>query len=592
MKKHSLRRLRKKTGVSITRFVRRYQLQKYALSLICALIILSIFKLHLLDRFELTLLDYRFKAATVSQKTSENIVLIDIAQDSIEQIGRWPWDRKWHAALISALSSYGVRAILYDVIFSEPSTDEQDKALGKAISDAGNVYLPYVFNIEETNSQALITEDSIYGIDSYMHSFKDAIKGDGFINILPDIDGILRRSPLLIKDNGKTHPQIAFKIACDMLGVDNKGIIIKEGAYIRLPIETYGSNIDIPVDDKYQMIINWPGGWKDGFKHFSFYDVISSFAKLKKGEEPDIPIEGLKNKICVVGMATSGLMDIKPTPIETLYPAMGVNASILDNILNENFCRQIPEAYVIALIFIIALITSKCVSIHRPLHDFFAAVIFIAIYTIAVSILFIYLKVWVNIIYPSATILFTYIGLTLYNGIQVNLEKKTLFKLATTDRLTSLFQKEHFNMLMGIKLDERRKGKKTSKLSLIMADVDFFKKINDTYGHLFGDVVLKKVAGTIKSASRPLDVCARYGGEEFIIMLPNTSLQEAVTVAERIRKTVEKKIFRYNKQSCKVTVSLGVATLKREKNQNLLIQRADSALYAAKQTGRNRVCKG
>lgn len=591
MKKHSLRRFKKKTTVFIARFTRKYHLQKYLLSLICAVIILAAFKMNLLDRSELALLDYRFKIRP-PQAASEDVVLIDIAQDSIDRIGRWPWDRKWHVALISALKRYDVKAILYDVIFAEPSGEEEDKALKRAIAYAGNVYLPYVFNIEEQSSQNLITEDSIYGIDSYMEMFKDAIKGDGFINILPDIDGTLRRVPLVMQFREKRYFQIAFNVACDSLGVNKKDIIIKKGDYIRLPLKTQGINIDIPIDDKYQMLINWPGGWKDGFNHFSFYDVISSFARLKKGDEPDIPIEALRDKICVVGMAVSGLMDIKPIPLEPLYPAMGVNASIADNILTTSFCRKLPDTSIIILIIILALVTAGCVSISHPLRDFLAAVLLISMHAATAMILFAYLKIWINIIYPAATILFTYIGLTLYNEVQINIEKKSLFRLATTDRLTSLFQKEHFNMLMGIKLAERRKGKKSTHLSLIMADVDYFKKVNDTYGHLFGDMVLRKVAKTIKSASRPLDVCARYGGEEFIIMLPNTSLKEATAVAERIRKAVEKKIFRYNKQSCKVTVSLGVASLRKEKKQELLIQRADGALYAAKHAGRNCVCKG
>lgn len=590
---YKLRRLRKKTAVFVLRFIRSHHIEKYLISLICCIIILTIFKMNLLDRFELTLLDYRFKARG-PQSVSDNIVLINIAQDSIEQIGRWPWDRSWHATLITVLKEFGVKAVLYDVIFSESAAEAEDRVLSRAIASAGNIYLPYVFNTEALNSQNPITEDSIYGIDTYMPILKKAIRGDGFINSLPDGDGILRRVPLIIEYKGKTHLQAAFRLACDTLGVSEREITVKRGSRIRLPVKTgqKTSHIDIPIDKNHQMLINWPGGWKDGFRHFSFIDIIKSFRMLTKGERPLIPVESLKNKICVVGMAVPGLIDIKPTPVEPLYPAVGINACILDNILRADFCRELPAGFIITLIIVLALITARAISIYHPVRDFFLTAMLLFSYIVIAAAAFFNFLIWINIIYPAMAILLTYIGLTLYNEVRILIEKKNLFEQATTDGLTSLYQKEHFNLLMRTKLAERRMGRDSRKLSLIMADIDHFKQINDTYGHLFGDVALKKVAKTIKSICRPLDICARYGGEEFIIMLPNTTLKEATTIAERIRKAVERKVIRYRNQACKITISLGVASLKREKKQELLIQRADNALYAAKAQGRNMVCKG
>lgn len=607
MKKYNLRRLRKKITVFSLRFTRAHRIEKYAISLICCLIALVVFKMDLLNRFELTLLDYRFRINR-PQPLSDNIVLVDIAQDSIEQIGRWPWDRGWHAGLITALKAFGAKAVLYDVIFSEPSTKEQDAVLKKAVANAGNVYLPYLFNTEQINSKNLITSDSIYSVDSYMQTLKEAVKGDGFINILPDADGTLRRVPLIIEYLGKSHFQIAFGLACDLLGVNKKEIIVKKASYIRLPVKNKppyqaaqgaistsnpkSDHIDIPIDENYQMLINWPGGWKTSFRHFSFIDIIKSFQMLTGGEKPLLPTESFNGKICVVGMAASGLMDIKPIPAEPLYPAVGVNACILDNILRADFCRKLPDGFIIAFIIILTLVTARFISIYHPLRDFLLTGLLLFSYAAGAILLFLCFQLWINIIYPALAILLTYTGLTLYNEVRIIIEKKSLSVLATTDRLTNLYQKEHFNALMKISFAERREKKDSGQLSLIMADIDHFKQINDTYGHLFGDVALKKVAQTIKSICRPLDICARYGGEEFIIMLPNTTLKEAFSIAERIRKAVEKKIIRYGKRNAKITVSLGVASLTKEKNEELLIQRADHALYAAKAGGRNMVCQG
>ena len=125
-----------------------------------------------------------------------------------------------------------------------------------------------------------------------------------------------------------------------------------------------------------------------------------------------------------------------------------------------------------------------------------------------------------------------------------------------------------------------------------MSDIDFFKKVNDTYGHAVGDCVLKTVAKTIKKELRESDIASRYGGEEFVFLLPQTNLEEAKVVAERLRLAVENKkinIEEYNIKDTKeisVTVSIGVSEFnKNEKDHEMLYKNADNALYQAKETG-------
>ena len=129
-----------------------------------------------------------------------------------------------------------------------------------------------------------------------------------------------------------------------------------------------------------------------------------------------------------------------------------------------------------------------------------------------------------------------------------------------------------------------------------MSDIDFFKKVNDNYGHAVGDCVLKTIAKTIKKELREEDIASRYGGEEFIFLLPHTKLDEALVVAERLRKKVEKKkinVEEYNIKDVKeisVTISIGVSEYnKNDKTPEALYKNADSALYKAKEGGRNRV---
>lgn len=131
-----------------------------------------------------------------------------------------------------------------------------------------------------------------------------------------------------------------------------------------------------------------------------------------------------------------------------------------------------------------------------------------------------------------------------------------------------------------------------ASLSVALLDLDYFKAVNDTYGHQVGDDVLKAAASRVQSVIREYDAVGRYGGEEFLVMLPDTSVEEAKMVAERIRKAVEQAEVSSREQvSVAVTVSVGVATVSGEYREDAksLVERADNALYQAKKEGRNRV---
>ncbi|TCJ77160.1 UNVERIFIED_ORG: diguanylate cyclase (GGDEF)-like protein, partial [Anoxybacillus amylolyticus] len=126
-------------------------------------------------------------------------------------------------------------------------------------------------------------------------------------------------------------------------------------------------------------------------------------------------------------------------------------------------------------------------------------------------------------------------------------------------------------------------------MTLIMFDIDHFKKINDTYGHHAGDMVLQKIVRVIKGVIRHSDVFVRIGGEEFIILLPNCSLEHGIKFAERIRKTVENTKFIYKGMRIFVTISIGVTEYTEGQDLQKFLEKVDQALYQAKETGRNKV---
>lgn len=159
-----------------------------------------------------------------------------------------------------------------------------------------------------------------------------------------------------------------------------------------------------------------------------------------------------------------------------------------------------------------------------------------------------------------------------------------LERQATTDTLTGVYNRHKFNELLDREVQEALRYQHT--LSLIMFDIDHFKKVNDTYGHIAGDVVLKEVAGLVSENIRKVDIFARWGGEEFLILSPNNAFTSAQQLAEKLRTQIEN-----NKFNCPVTVtcSFGLTQFEEGDTIDSLIKRADYALYLAKERGRNRV---
>jgi len=158
-----------------------------------------------------------------------------------------------------------------------------------------------------------------------------------------------------------------------------------------------------------------------------------------------------------------------------------------------------------------------------------------------------------------------------------------LHHVATHDEKTGLYNSLFFRDFLEEEIKRVRRG---GSFSVIIVDIDFFKKINDTYGHIVADKLLKKVADTLHQCLRDYDMLARFGGEEFFALLPSTKIVNAKMIAERMRKSVMKdKILAKHG----VTISLGVAEYKKRDNYQRVSHRADKALYKAKQTGRNKV---
>jgi len=165
----------------------------------------------------------------------------------------------------------------------------------------------------------------------------------------------------------------------------------------------------------------------------------------------------------------------------------------------------------------------------------------------------------------------------------VNISVDLLYEAATRDEKTGLYNSKFFNNILEMELEKAQRGKQ--KLSFVITDIDFFKKINDTYGHIRGDEILAYLAKLMMKTARKSDVVARFGGEGFVILLPETNLIKAKKFCMRIRKKIHEDRFL---KKFKVTVSGGITQYKSKDSKKSLYTRADKALYSAKNSGRDK----
>lgn len=546
--------------------------RSHAIHLAGCLLIISLQMLIMntpfMERFENMCVDFFFRQRPPIAMHPA-IVHIDMAEDSIQGIGRWPWPRHNHAAMTKILHDWGAKAVVFDVIFSEPSTGFDDGAMAQAVRETGNVYLAVML-------------ESLSGQKPWLHSLPEierSAKGIGHVNVTPDRDGTIRRMVPLLEYQGETEPYLGLKVAYDYLGK-----AIPKG------------KLDIPTDPEGRIFINWAGKWKDSFQHYSFLDVIKSYSDVREGRPPLITPDKIKDKICVVGLTALGLTDIKANPMEAAYPAVGVQSNIINSILTNQFVRPVTSTWNRIALLIIGLGVSLFFMFSKQVFSLLFGLGLGLVWVLFAFWLFAAQGVWIYSMNPLFLILSLFVFSAVYSITIGKREQERLFALATRDGLTGLYVIRHFRVLLNEAVTEARKKK--TPLSITLFDIDHFKKINDTYGHVAGDAVLKHLARVvytsvhIEGEKGERNVPARYGGEEFIVMFKNCELKEAAfNYGEKMRRRIEQETFRYEDKIIPLTVSLGVATLRPgETVPDMMVLRADAALYRAKESGRNQTC--
>ena len=450
-----------------------------------------------------------------------------IDEKSISELGRWPWPRSTIARLVDLLKKGGAKAIGFDIVFSEPDdradlktidaltaemkksgvTDSnvlnllqrqrasagEDGILAASIQKAGNITLGYFFHFSQQENEkelAHITqyrmEDHAARIVNSRYSAVNSLSGtsndgylprafapetnisilaaaaqnSGFFNTLPDSDGSNRWAPLVVALGENYNSSLAVSMDCSYL----------DFPVLSLNLESYGANSigigekTIPTNESGQLLINYLGPPRT-FPHYSVADILSG----------TIPPDTFRDKIVLVGATAVGIYDLRVTPFSSTFPGVEIHATVIDNILHENFLTHSSFIRMIDVgaIILFGLIMGLLVSRLRPISGMASALLIIAVFIAMNFLAFFRFNVWLNLVYPLTTMMMIYLGITIYHYFKEEQEKKKI-RSAFQYYLTSSVINEMLKNPGKLKLGGDRRN-----LTVLFSDIRGFTTISE-----------------------------------------------------------------------------------------------------------------
>lgn len=537
-----------------------------------------------------------------TKKANQDIVIVAIDDATYEYIldnyGEWPLPRDTYAKIVNYLEKQNPRIIAFDLMFvkSLKSKNQADKELTEIFKKYNNVFtsmnfdnqsedlrippnLPQKLTIDiKNNSKIDFSQLTYKNCRTIIDEIINATSNIGIINVSRSDDGILRKMPLVVKYKDDYYPQLALKVGLNYLGEKQTSFEIDKHSEFKL------GDRKIYLDNDGSAILNWYGP-AGTYTYIPMYQLI----KAVNGEKTELDYN-FSNKIIYFGTTAASLFDIKTVPTGKIYPGVEVQATYVNNIIDNNFIKKVNRAYTIALSILLALFIASVVT--RVSSAFTASMMSLSAYFIYILIAYYSMKyenLWLEVVYP---LIFSIAAFTFAYVVKYLIKSRDFeqqYKLATTDGLTELYNHRYFQEQIRMQIEQSKRY--NNNFSLIIIDIDFFKKFNDTFGHQSGDAVLRQVAQTLKKNVRATDIVCRYGGEEMSIILPNTGKDEAFSTAQKICERVASKKFKLaGDKETNVTISLGVSTFPYDGDSaSSIIEAADKRLYNAKNNGRNQV---
>lgn len=374
-------------------------------------------------------------------KPANNVVIVAIDEQSINAIGRWPWSRQIMARLVEKLEEYGVKALGFDITFSE--TSPEDGELAAALKKISNTTLGYFFYATpqeakdahlskqelEENDQTIFSSrlsmsskqletsgEKVYGVQTNVPQIVGAVSPErqGFFNVFPDPDGVIRRAPLILAYKGNFYPSLSLQSASLAVGFSPLPILNEEGVLQGIAL----GNQKIPLNDKGELFINYRGGTKS-FPHISIADILNG----------SVPKETLKDKIILVGATAIGIYDMRVAPTDAVFPGIEVSANVVDNILSGDFIVSDTTTKLISfgLILFVGFFLGLVIPRFHALGGFF--VFLVSILLISAAGYFCFLKGY--LIHSFGATLngtLVYGGITIYRFFTEEKERRKIKK--------------------------------------------------------------------------------------------------------------------------------------------------------------------
>lgn len=511
-----------------------------------------------------------------AQGIDPRILIVTIDEPDINYVGEWPIPESLLADLLRRVSEGEPRGIGLDIY--------RHSTVGQGHTDLANVFeeTPVLVGVEKVVGQPMGISPEI--VPEHQVRMSD---------IVVDSDGRVRRALLAARtDNGEQRYGLATQLAVNYLEqeniyphrVDDQRLLLGK-ATLRWFQKNDGGYANANVDGS-QMLINFPAG-RTGFETVSMAAIL----------EGKVPKEQFKHRIVLIGATAISLKDFFYTPISRLdeMPGVFIHAHIVSQLLGaalderpllhglrpwEKGLWVVVSTVGAGLLFSPLLQQGKAAQRQN-----FLTVIWLlpcaGTSLVAMAYGLFSLGLWVPVVAPMLSASWLAVLLVLQ-------QNQRLQGLAAFDELTQMPNRRSFDQCLQDSIAQQK------PFTLVLCDVDYFKRYNDTYGHQAGDTCLKEIANVLKQGVRHADLAARYGGEEFALVLNHHSADTTHEIIERIQTRLAGLKIRHDNSEVNpyVTLSFGAAMVGEMKKgtPTLLIESADKALYQAKQRGRNQLC--
>jgi len=369
---------------------------------------------NLLHGMNLRSSDFLFQAGESNPGIypGKDIVVVAVDDKSLDQLGRFSsWPRAYHAQIINILAEADARVIVFDILFSEPSPDDDE--LATAIQQAGNVILPLVTTLETNQSVTMGEQNTLISTIRPLRDFEEGALAVGHASMLPDEDGTVRRLPLLIQNGDESEPALSLTAVSSYLRLPEISVTPDEDNYLPLAGRL------IPLDNDYGMLINYHGNSVTSWNS----ETVPYADVLDNNVNPDI----FYDKIVLVGITATGFGDIFWTPIGQLISGVELHAAAIDTILTARFLKPPSDLTTILSIMLLAALCGFAVLRLRVLWATVTAVSLGIIYFLAACYCFDQ-GIILSILYPALSLVGTFAGVNLYTVAVERFEKGEIAK--------------------------------------------------------------------------------------------------------------------------------------------------------------------